>query len=301
MSLNNEMDDMKIAPDEGQDQPHGVDAQVFVAKRSKFPTVGDLFAMLGIFFVAQVVSAFVGLMMGVPISDLTSADPEIIGKFLGITSIITYVLTFTGILAYRHARGGRGTIARFSVRGLNPALLLWGFLFVIATGVVLEPLLNLLPAPPTQAYGAGAWTMLALVVLAPIFEELICRGVVLESLRARYGILIACLVSALFFGVIHFYPQLVVNAFFLGLIFAFLYIRTGSLWIVIILHALNNAIAYLAMVMGYDSFLLADLIADRTIYVLVYIVAAALFAVSGWMGYHTLRELDRQEKNRAEA
>ena len=184
--------------------------------------------------------------------------------------------------------------------GLNPALLLWAFVMMCAVGVVLEPLLALLPELQINV-GRGFWTILSLVLFAPVFEELICRGVVLGSLRSRYGVTIAWLVSSLFFGILHGQPVQVVNAFVVGLVLGYVYIATDSLWAAMILHALNNAVAYLMLVTGHANTLLIDLIPGRTLYVAVYVVALAVLVVSGYMMWRALRRMKEAEKNRAGA
>ena len=205
-------------------------------------------------------------------------------------------ITLAGILYYRRARGGSGPWARFSARGLNPALLLWAFVLMFAVGVVLEPLLRLMPELSLEV-GRGFWTILSLVIFAPIFEELICRGVVLGSLRGKFGVTTAWLVSSLFFGVLHGQPVQVINATVIGLVLGYVYLATDSPWSVMILHALNNAVAYLALDTGHGNALLIDLVGSRTLYVLIYIAALALSAVSGYMMLRTLRRMKEAEKN----
>lgn len=56
-------------------------------------------------------------------------------------------------------------------------------MLIFAVGVVLEPLLRLMPELSLEV-GRGFWTILSLVIFAPIFEELICRGVVLGRCAA---------------------------------------------------------------------------------------------------------------------
>ena len=209
-------------------------------------------------------------------------------------------ITLAGILYYRRARGGSGPWARFSARGLNPALLLWAFVLMFAVGVVLEPLLRLMPELSLEV-GRGFWTILSLVIFAPIFEELICRGVVLGSLRGKFGVTTAWLVSSLFFGVLHGQPVQVINATVIGLVLGYVYLATDSLWSVMILHALNNAVAYLALATGHGNALLIDPVGSRTLYVLFYIAALAVFAVSGYMMLVSLRRLKAEEKNRGAA
>ena len=118
--------------------------------------------------------------------------------------------------------------------------------------MVLEPLLRLMPELSLEV-GRGFWTILSLVIFAPIFEELICRGVVLGSLRGKFGVTTAWLVSSLFFGVLHGQPVQVINATVIGLVLGYVYLATDSLWSVMILHALNNAVAYLALATGHGN------------------------------------------------
>lgn len=171
---------------------------------------------------------------------------------------------------------------------------------MLATSVVLEPLLSLLPEVP-NAYGRGAWAIITVVVMAPLFEEVIFRGVLLESTRAKYGVMAAWLVSSAVFGIVHVHPTVAVNAFAIGLVLGFVYMRTDSLWSTIILHAVNNGIAYLALVTGHGNAMLIDLVGSRTLYVLIYIGALAVFAVSGYMMLLALRRLKAEDKNRAAA
>lgn len=280
----------------GRESAAAPNAPVQEIVRKKFPSVGDLFAMLGIVLGLQIgvglVAAVVLLVGGRNMNEL---DPAAMGRLLAATYLFSMLPAYLLIRRYRRVRGARGPLLRFSGRGLNPVLLLWAFVLMIAAGIVVEPLLALLPVSSPDV-GRGLWTIVALVVLAPVLEELICRGVVLGSLRARYGVLTAWLVSSVFFGVLHVQPTLVINAFVIGLILGFIYIATDSLWAVIILHALNNAVAYLLLVTGNGEILLYDMVQSRALYAVIYIAALAVTGVSGYMVWRTLRRLGAQEK-----
>ena len=69
--------------------------------------------------------------------------------------------------------------------------------------------------------------ILSAVILAPIMEELIFRKLVLDRL-AGYGPAVAMSVSALVFGLAHGNFYQFFYAFLLGLIFAYIYLRTGK-------------------------------------------------------------------------
>lgn len=87
------------------------------------------------------------------------------------------------------------------------------------------------------------------VCVAPVAEEFFFRGFFYRALRSRYTVWGAALIDGLLFGVIHWdftgegaliLPPLAM----LGVIFCLVYERTGSIYPVIALHALNNSIAY---------------------------------------------------------
>ena len=207
------------------------------------------------------------------------------------------------LLIYRRLRGGNRRLGRYAVRGLNPALILWGMLLMAATNVVLEPLLQLLPEIP-DFYGRGWRALLLTVVMAPLAEEFLCRGILLDAARAKGGAAYGLLFSALFFGVIHFYPAAVVNAFVMGLLLGFIYIRSNSLYIVVILHAFNNALAMLLLTLGYAHTTLYELMSAhglKMLYTVVYGVSLGIFLVAGYMVWKTIARLREQEQAAAEA
>ena len=272
--------------------------------------VVDYLVFFGIFLLAQGLGTAVAWLAGCkwpdpellasPDEAISTAEQIAAGHFNAVTYFVSMSVTLAGFLFYRRRRHGPAVVARFSRRGLNPVLLLWGVFFMLSTSVVLEPLLSLMPEVP-NVYGRGAWAIVTVVVMAPLFEEVIFRGVLLESTRARYGVVAAWLLSSAIFGIVHVHPTVVVNAFVMGLVLAFIYLRTDSLWSAIILHAINNGIAYLALIAGHGNSMLIDMVGSRTLYVLFYIAALAVFAVSGYMMLVSLRRLKAEEKNRGAA
>lgn len=80
---------------------------------------------------------------------------------------------------------------------------------------------------------------LFMVVLAPIFEELFFRKVVIDRLR-RYGDVPAIIISGLVFGVIHGNFSQFFYAALLGMMFGAIYVYTGKLGYTVFLHMLIN-------------------------------------------------------------
>jgi membrane protease YdiL (CAAX protease family) len=81
------------------------------------------------------------------------------------------------------------------------------------------------------------------VVIPPIVEEMLFRGVVLQSLK-RYGEGFAIVVSAFFFALYHGNLIQIVFAFLAGLALGFVVVRTGSLLPSILIHCVNNAVSF---------------------------------------------------------
>lgn len=84
------------------------------------------------------------------------------------------------------------------------------------------------------------WSViLSAVIMAPIMEELIFRKLILDRL-AGYGPAVSIFVSALVFGLAHGNFYQFFYAFLLGLIFAYIYLRTGKVRYSMMLHMMIN-------------------------------------------------------------
>lgn len=270
----------------------------------RFPTMIDLLALVGIWYLLQLGALFVALLAGCDLSALTAdgaaaatqAQQVAAGRFNAFVYLGTMGLMIPITLLYRRLRGGTRKVLRFSARGLDPLLLLWGLVMMLAAGAVIEPVMTLLPAPPSSVYGRGFWAVLCVVGMAPVFEEVLCRGVILESVRARYGVVAALFLPALFFAVLHGHPALAFNAFVMGLILGFIYIETDSIFSTILLHALNNGVAFLLIIAGLEEVTLRSLLGGGALYWSVYAAVLALFLLSGAMICRRLSREAQQEK-----
>ena len=84
-------------------------------------------------------------------------------------------------------------------------------------------------------------SVISLVVVAPLTEELLVRGLVLRGFLSHYSARKAILASALFFGLLHFNPWQFIGATILGVLFAWWFIETRSMLPCLFGHALANA------------------------------------------------------------
>ena len=81
--------------------------------------------------------------------------------------------------------------------------------------------------------------VVVMVILAPIFEELIFRKLMLDRI-SKYGEKMAIFFTALAFGLLHQNLFQFFYAFGVGLVFGYIYMRTGRIRYSIILHAIIN-------------------------------------------------------------
>jgi hypothetical protein len=182
---------------------------------------------------------------------------------LGATYAI--MLGFLGLLARRH-RGG--FLTAFSLRpgtgGWRAVLVSTGLVLALTVAtraagwayqVVVRALGWEMPRVAdvrlTETFGAGITglviSVLLVVVLAPLVEELVFRRVVLDALTSRTGPRIALIGQAVIFALYHMTPWLWGPTFIVGIACGWLAQRRATLWPAIALHAAYNAVLVAAV------------------------------------------------------
>ena len=92
-----------------------------------------------------------------------------------------------------------------------------------------------------------AITAVLAIVAAPLCEETFFRGFVFGGLRRTLGLWGAALVSAGLFAIAHAAPVTFIPILGIGLVLAFVYARTGSLWYSVLVHlSYNSLVVYLS-------------------------------------------------------
>jgi membrane protease YdiL (CAAX protease family) len=130
---------------------------------------------------------------------------------------------------------------------------------------------------PVRAWLAsgGGWAPIvaALVLLVPLAEETVFRGLMLQWLERRYGATAAVVCSAVVFAVGHLNPAGLPSLLMAGLVLGYAFHASRSLWVPVLLHVAANAtVALLVAGMPFGA---------RAAAVLVLPSAAAL----GWLGF----------------
>ena len=131
-----------------------------------------------------------------------------------------------------------------------------------------------------QMTGGPLWSsFLVVAIFAPIFEEWLCRGMVLRGLLTKMKPVWAIVISALFFAVIHGNPWQALNAFLIGVLMGYVYYKTGSLILTMIIHFVNNGTAVILSniesLKDYDYWI--DILGKQN-YTLVFIASCVVLA-----------------------
>jgi membrane protease YdiL (CAAX protease family) len=139
------------------------------------------------------------------------------------------------------------------------------------------------------------FAFITLVVLAPILEELIFRGIILRGLLNRYSPFIAIVLSSTLFGIVHLNPWQFVSAFFLGIFIGWVYSQTKSISLSIIIHAFNNFMASLPMILWpkyaeNSNESLREILGSDLIYALIIAGAAIIATVCIFYLYKTFKQ-----------
>ncbi len=132
---------------------------------------------------------------------------------------------------------------------------------------------------PSSENAAGIFgfllTVISTAVIPPLTEEFAFRGAVLGELK-KHGEGFALITSSVLFGLMHRNFIQIFFAFLVGLILGFIRIKTGSIWVSIAVHALNN---FLAVICDY----LTDIL-PKSGAILIYPITNIIYMLLGITG-----------------
>lgn len=212
-----------------------------------YPTIRQVITLLVLLVLVQ------GLIGVVLVQVASLADFELDPALLiGVANLLSFGLVLW--LAVRAARRPAREIFPFAV---VPGDFWLAVLFTAVgwsiLGSELVNVVSLVLPPPEWVVevfsgfqSAGLASFLLLVVIAPVTEEFLFRGAILQGFLRRYSARKAILVSAVFFGALHMNPWQFGPAVVLGIIYGWWCLRTNSLAPALVGHALNNAVGLIA-------------------------------------------------------
>lgn len=167
--------------------------------------------------------------------------------------LISYILTMglTYFIIHRKKINREETSSYdFGIGSIKFVLLVCFATAAIQTGIII-PIISQIPIPDFMEKifldyrMSGVYSFIAVVIAAPILEELIFRGIILKGLLKNYSPLKSILISSLLFGLVHLNPWQFIGAFILGSLSSWVYFKTNKLTLPIIIHMTNNFLAFL--------------------------------------------------------
>ncbi|MBV6647622.1 MAG: CPBP family intramembrane metalloprotease [Cyclobacteriaceae bacterium] len=212
-----------------------------------YPSILQSFGIFGLFVVASI-------MVVLPVGSL-------IGEKNSWTTLIAYTIPVGGVLLF--ALRERKVPPREFINSMQSTSILVYLLcmLVIPLGLlVLDPIINLIPMPDwiMQAFKdllrADAPSFMTVVLIGPILEEALFRGVILEGFLHRYSVRKSIIWSSVLFGLFHLNPWQFIGATLIGFFLGWIYYRTGSLLLCMLLHVLNNFLSFMVFYLTKDTF-----------------------------------------------
>ena len=173
--------------------------------------------------------------------------------------VIVYPIQFIPAMLYASAKSRRneGFEKGFAIdsnnfggrKGWSMALIVSAM--ALAAAFVIEPISMLLPemsevmkaAMEMMLNGPIVITLISVSVFAPFFEEWLCRGIILRGLLNKVKPAWAIVISAAIFGLIHGNLWQAIPAFIIGVILGYVYYKTGSLKLTMLMHCVNNTLS----------------------------------------------------------
>lgn len=213
------------------------------------PSVADMFILLGM------------LLFGVVLGNLASLAVMLVpGAGMSMAMLVAYPVMFIPAMLYASVQSRRKSYNSGGILLDNGNFApVGGFLCaaaaVAATFCVAfcsDAFSLLLPEPgetfknlmESMTQSNFVLNFISVSIFAPVFEEWLCRGMVLRGLLG-HGVrpVWAIAVSAAFFALIHLNPWQAVPAFLIGSLMGYVYYRTGSLKLTMLMHFANNTLS----------------------------------------------------------
>ena len=224
--------------------------------------------------------ALAGIVLGFSIQDLNP--------------LVSYIAPMVPVFAYILFKGNEAAakaLPAIPLSNFNPgkaspmAVVLLVAVSTVAAMIVTEPLSLVFPMPEAikevykKMLSDTLWTTLSVAVAAPLIEEFLLRGVMMRGMLQYISPTKAILWSAFFFALIHLNLSQATGAFILGTFIGWIYYRTGSLWLAILIHFINNGLSTLFTIMYPENIemSLMDPIIEKyntATYITLYIVSA---------------------------
>lgn len=213
----------------------------------------------------------VGALLGSVVTVIITALLDDAEAAMTYSMVVSYPIMFIPPMMYASLKSRENSFFGKGLKLSNshynplggPVCVIMVMLATLAAAFIAEGIGSFLPDVPawleevlSSMTQGNIWIdILCVSIFAPFFEEWLCRGEVLRGLlnyehknkagETVHGIkpVWAIVISAAFFAIIHGNPWQAVPAFTLGCLFGYVYYKTGSLKLTMLMHCTNNTFA----------------------------------------------------------
>ena len=220
-----------------------------------------------ILFLLLLAGGLLGGLISAPLVLFLKDNPDAMMYATLISYPVTFIppMIFASYKSRENSFFGKGyKLSNNHYSPLGPALCMaLVMIATLSTTFISDSAISLLPPMPewlesmlkSVTQGNFLLNFLCVSIFAPFFEEWLCRGMVLRGLlnyehKNKAGETVrglkpvwAIVISAAFFALIHFNSWQGIAAFAMGLVFGYVYYRTGSVWLTMLMHFTNNTFA----------------------------------------------------------
>ena len=226
-----------------------------------FKAIGKAILYLLFYFGIQTVVSFVFaivatvLMMLSGDTELATLESDLLNYttvILLISNVLSLVLVWLFFVIRKKRFTSEIQLHKCKAKQLLPvAVLGLGFAFGLNWMVEIIPfpesmMESFMTSHDTLSVGNPIINFISVAILTPIVEEVFFRGLIYTRLKSGMPTVIAAILSAALFGLMHGEIVWMIFAFGVGLVLVWVFERTQSLWGCIVVHAVNNGLSQLA-------------------------------------------------------
>jgi CAAX protease family protein len=207
----------------------------------------QILSMIAVLFLAR--TSHRELDLGVYARSLSSN-----GFFIAITEIVSGLICAPLTLLFARLR--ENILLKDYIGFRKPSRREWAkWLLILAAFLFLSDMVSLLLSKPiVPSFMADAYKtayflpalLFAIIVVAPIFEEILWRGFLFQGIRySRLGPMGAIGITSFLWAIIHLQYDLygIATVFVMGLLLGTVRLRTDSIYLVMVMHSLASLVA----------------------------------------------------------
>jgi len=218
-------------------------------------SIVELLSVGMIYILSQIFVIFIIAAFGLGESSELSSRPMLVLSFYLIGGVVTISLTL-GLMKLRKIGFSLLKFKKYHIKDLGYALV--GYIIYMLIALFVSGLVRLIPGVDLdQKQELGLDTVsqsllplvfIALVIMPPLVEEILFRGFLYGRLRHhKLSPLFAAIITSVAFGVVHGQLNVAIDTFVLSMVMIYMLEKRKSLWVTITIHALKNAVAFLAL------------------------------------------------------